>query len=112
MLTQVQDRRRHARMAFVCPVLLRDKRGRILFKGRTADVSPSGIKMMGPGPCTAVEGGFVWVELMAPNTRVTGPRRRVVKLRGHVRRVTDMGQWKSIIVILLESDFTTGMIMS
>jgi len=43
-MLHVQERRRHERVALVCPVVLKDKSGRVIFKGRSADISPSGIK--------------------------------------------------------------------
>lgn len=47
----------------------------------------------------------VWVELSVPSLRSTGPRRRIVKVQGAVRRVESMGDWRSIIVVVFETDF-------
>ncbi|HUU91664.1 MAG TPA: PilZ domain-containing protein [Phycisphaerae bacterium] len=104
-MLHVQERRRHDRLALVCPAVLRDKSGRVIFKGRTADISPCGIKVIGPPPAAVSEGLDVWVEMKVPNQRSTGPRVRVVKLCGYIRRVTDMGDWKCVIVVITEADF-------
>lgn len=102
----VQERRRQPRIAMVCPASLKDKSGRTLFRGRSVDVSPCGIKIVGPPPAAVRQGLEVWVELVAPSPRSTGPRTRLVKLRGEVHRVDDLGDWKSVIVIILENNFS------
>ena len=111
-MPQVKDRRRHARATLVCPVVLRDKAGRIIFRGRSADISPCGIKVIGPPPAKVSEGLDVWVEMRVPNPRSTGPRHRVVKLRGYIRRVTDMGDWKCVIVVITEANFPQSIFQS
>ena len=109
MLTVV-ERRRHPRTEMVCPATLRDKTGRIVFRGRSVDVSPCGIKVIGPPPAAVYEGLEVWVELTVPSVRSSGPRIRIVKIHGEVRRVTDIGGWKSVIVVVLENDFSTDLL--
>jgi hypothetical protein len=105
-MLRVKDRRRHPRSEVVCPAELRDKRGRLLFRGRSADVSPCAVKVIGPPPAAISEGMEVWLEVQTPNPGATGPRRRRIKLRGYVRRVTDIGDWKSVIVIIVENDLS------
>ena len=109
-MLRVKDRRRHARTEIVCPAVLRDKGGRILFRGRSADVSPAGVKLVGPPPAAVSVGMDVWLELKAPNPSPTGPARRRIKVPGFVRRVTDIGDWKSIIVIIMESELSPGLL--
>jgi len=110
-MAQVAERRRHARTQMVCPAVMRDTRGRIVFRGRSADVSPCGVKVVGPPPADVSEGKDVWLELHLPNPRSTGPRRRRLKLAGYVRRVTDIGTWKSVIVIITENRFSLDLLM-
>jgi len=86
--------------------VLKDKTGRVIFKGRSADLTPSGVKVVGPPPAAVSEGMDVWLEMKIPNPRPHGPRSRVVKHRGYIRRITDMGDWKSVIVVITESDLT------
>jgi len=109
-MLRVEERRRHDRVVMVCPAVVRDKTGRIIFRGRTADVSPCGIKVIGPPPAAVTEGLDVWLEIAIPNTVSSGPRSRVVKLRGYIRRITDMGEWKCVVVVVFESDFTLGLV--
>ncbi|KPJ69443.1 MAG: hypothetical protein AMK72_02845 [Planctomycetes bacterium SM23_25] len=104
-MLHVQERRRHERVVLVCPVVLRDKAGRTIFKGRTADMSPCGIKVIGPPPAAVSEGLDVWLDMKVPNPRSAGPRFRVVKLCGYIRRVTDMGDWKCVVVVITDADF-------
>ena len=105
-MLHVQDRRRHERMVFTCPVVLKDKAGRVIFKGRSADLTPCGVKVVGPPPAAVSEGMDVWLEMKVQNRRANGPRSRVVKQRGYIRRITDMGEWKSVIVVIIENDLS------
>ena len=91
------------------PAVLRDLSGRIIFRGRTVDVAPCGIKVIGPPPAAVTEGLDVWLELKVADPRTKSLRTRVVKLRGYIRRVTDIGDWKSVIVVILETDFSSGL---
>ena len=109
-MLQVKDRRRHARIEMVCPALLRDKRGRIVFRGRSADVSPCGVKVVGPPPAAVSVGMDVWLEMKTPNPSATGPAQRQIKVPGFVRRVTDIGDWKSVIVIIMENELSPDLL--
>ena len=92
--------------------MLRDKRGRLLFRGRSADLSPTGVKVVGPPPAAVSVGMDVWLEVKAPNPSSSGPRHRRIKVPGYVRRVTDIGDWKSVIVIITESDVSPGLFLA
>jgi len=109
-MLRVQDRRRHRRAARVWPAVLRDKSGRIIFRGRTIDISPCSVKVVGPPPAAVSEGMDVWLELRVPAAGASGPRQRRLKVHAFVRRVTDIGQWKCVIVVISESDFTPDML--
>ena len=111
-MLRVQDRRRHARTPVVCPATLRDKRGRILFRGRSADLSPNGVKVVGPPPAAISVGMDVWLEMKVPNPSSTGPRRRCIKVPGFVRRLTDIGDWKSVIVIITDNDVPSDLLLA
>jgi hypothetical protein len=106
----LRERRRHPRQALSCPAMLRDKAGRVVLRGRAADVSPCGIRIIGKGGGQLLEGEFVWVELAVPSLKSTGPRTRDVKMRGEVRRVDVMGEWRSVIVVIFETDFSSDML--
>ena len=104
-MLRVDERRRHERQILTCPVALLDKAGRVLLRGRAADIAPGGIRIIGKGGRPLDEGQLVWVELSLPRVRSAGPRTRIVKLAGEVRRVDVMGEWRSVIVIIFDSEF-------
>jgi hypothetical protein len=104
-MLRVDERRRHEREILTCPVVLRDMAGRALLHGRAADISPGGIRIMAKGGKPLEEGQQVWVELSLPSIRSTGPRTRIVKLAGEIRRINVMGEWRSIVVVIFESEF-------
>ncbi len=105
-MLHVKERRRHPRTALTLPAVIRDRTGRILMKGRSADVAPGGIRIVGRGGSPIRDGQDVWVDLVVPTMRATGRPERHVKLRGEVRRVQVMGEWRSVIVVVFETDFT------
>jgi hypothetical protein len=104
-MLRVDERRRHQRDLLTCPVTLRDKAGRVLFRGRSADIAPGGIRIMGQGGRPLEEGQPVWVELSLRRCRSTGQRTRIIKVSGEVRRVEIMGEWRSVIVIIFDTEF-------
>ncbi len=104
-MVRVKERRRHARYALAFPAVVRDKTGRVLLRGRTADIAPGGIRIIGRGGAALRDALRVWVELSVPQVRATGPRRRLVKLHGEVRRITIMGDWRSAVVVVFDSNF-------
>jgi hypothetical protein len=106
----LRERRRHPRQSLTCPAMLRDKSGRVVLRGRAADVSPCGIRVIGKGGAGLGEGEFVWVELTLPSIKSSGPRTREVKMRGEVRRVDVMGEWSSVIVVIFETDFSSDVL--
>ena len=109
-MPRVCDRRRHPRTPLACPAALRDKSGRLLFHGRAADVSPGGIRVIGSGGAELHEGQMVWVELSVPTLRDSGSRHRIVKMRGEVRRICLMGDWRSVLVVIFETDFSQNLL--
>ena len=104
-MPRVLERRRHVRSPLACPATLLDKGGHFLFRGRAVDISPCGIRIIGQGGPSLREGLVVWVELTVPSVRSTGPDHRTVKVSGEIRRISVMGSWKSVIVVIFESDF-------
>jgi len=103
--TRVEDRRRHNRTALACPAVIRDKGGRILLKGRSADVAPGGIRIIGRGGGVIREGQAVWVEISVEQPSARRRRFRIIKVRGQIRRISVMGEWRSVVVIVFDSDF-------
>ena len=78
-------------------------------RGRGTDVSAYGIRIVGPGSEALQEGAPVWVELTVPNPRASGPHVRIVKMHGEIRRVTDLGDWKGIVVVF-DSNFKRSLL--
>jgi hypothetical protein len=105
-MVRVQERRRHARCALAFPAVVRDKSGRVLLRGRTADIAPGGIRVIGKGGAALRDAQRVWVEMSVPQVKANGPRRRAVKLNGEVRRITIMGDWRSAVVVVFDSNFS------
>jgi len=108
-MPHVHERRRHDRTPLVYPVTVRDRIGRIVFRGRSSDVTPCGIRLIGPCGTGIRLGGQVWVELWVPNLRRRGPRNRVVKLQGEVRRTMNIGDWKGVVVVF-SSNFSPSLL--
>lgn len=104
------ERRRHPRTALCCPTVIRDTCGRVLQRGRAVDISPRGIRVVGPMGLPIRDGQPVWVEMSVPRPCRSGPKTRIVKLRGEVRRVEIMGAWRSVIVVLFDTDFSTHLL--
>lgn len=109
-MLRVDERRRHVRLALSFPALIRDRAGRVLLKGRSADIAPGGVRVIGHGGNGLRDGLEVWVELILPRVGSSGPRQRIVKLRGEVRRITVMGEWRSVVVVVFESDFANNLL--
>jgi len=105
-MPRLAERRRHSRTAISCPTVIRDTCGRVLQHGRAVDIAPCGIRVVGPSGLPIRDGQQVWVEMSVPRLRASGPKMRIVKLRGEVRRVQIMGAWRSVIVVLFETDFS------
>jgi len=108
-MRRVDERRRHERLVLDCPVALRDTAGRIVLRGRGTDISASGIRVVGPGGTALKEGSPTWVELGVPNPRASGPRMRLVKMRGEIRRVTDLGDRRAAVAVF-DTDFKRSLL--
>ena len=106
------ERRRRPRREVSCPAVLRDQSGRVLLRGRAADISPLGIRILGEGGGALREGQFVWVELTVPAVTLNRTRHRTVKMRGNVRRIEVMGNWRDVIVVIFESEFPNRLLGS
>jgi hypothetical protein len=104
-MPRVEERRRHTRSPLSCPARLLDKGGHLLFNGRAVDISAGGIRVIGEGGDTLHESLPVWVELVVRSVRTPGPGHRVVKVHGEIRRVSVMGEWKSVVVVIFDNDF-------
>ncbi|MBL7140777.1 MAG: hypothetical protein ISS74_07695 [Planctomycetes bacterium] len=91
--------------------MLRDRGGRIIFRGRTADIGPCSVKVVGPPPAAVSEGMDVWLEMRIPTAGASGPKQRRLKVQAYIRRVTDIGKWKCVIVVIAENDFAPDLLI-
>jgi hypothetical protein len=104
-MLRIRERRRHGRKPLSCPAVLRDKAGKLLLRGRAADVSPCGIRIVAKGGASLREEQDVWVELTVPSLRASGSGHRTVKMAGQIRRTHVMGEWRIILAVVFETDF-------
>jgi hypothetical protein len=109
-MPRVDERRRHTRSPLACPARLLDKSGHLLFNGRAVDISAGGIRIIGQGGPTLSETLPVWVELVVRSLRAAGPGHRIVKVHGEIRRISIMGEWKSVVVVIFDNDFLERML--
>jgi c-di-GMP-binding flagellar brake protein YcgR len=104
MLSQTTERRRSIRVPAVYPVVIRDRRGKVLGRGRTANISESGVFAMVSGRISP-RANQVVVELTVPAHGDAQPRRgdcRTVCYRCRVVRLQAMGRLLGIGVEFLE----------
>jgi hypothetical protein len=94
MTVMVRERRGTLRVAAAYPVVVRDRRGRIIAKGRTANISQSGIYLILPARTEITPGASFNLELSLPGIDNRGNlgARRTVNYRGRVVRVDPLGQ--------------------
>ncbi|MBN2581732.1 MAG: PilZ domain-containing protein [Planctomycetes bacterium] len=93
-MQEQRERRRHERTPLSCPARILDKRKRLLVKGKTADISASGVMILGPlikEPKLGSEVN-VEIELLLPSA----PKSRTISRTASVRRVQKMGEWTSV----------------
>ena len=109
-MPRVCERRRHTRLAISCPAAIRDRTGRLLLRGRAADITPCGVRILGSGGMPIQEGQDVWVELTVRGPRPLTSRPRIVKVRGQVRRVQVMGSWRSVLVVIFDTELPSRLL--
>jgi len=99
------DRRRNARVAAAHPVAIRDRRGRILLRGRTSDLSESGLFCLTEARRGLRLRGKVILEVTLPAGRPGRLRHsptRTVRYAGRITRTEEIGQAVGMAIELLE----------
>jgi len=88
------ERRKYPRVLVACPARVFDTRRRLLVRGKTVDISASGVRIMGPAVREAAAGSQVDVEidLLLPDSE----KLRQVERRAVVRRVEALGEWTAL----------------
>jgi hypothetical protein len=94
MTVMVRERRGSLRVAAAYPVVVRGRRGRIIAKGRTANISQSGIYVILPPRNEITPDASFNLELSLPGMDARGRlgANRTVNYRGRVVRVDQLGQ--------------------
>lgn len=105
MFTRVAERRRHLRIAAAYPAVVRDRRGRALARGRTANISESGVLVIvNLRPLPAVNQEFI-IDLTVPAVsaaRTRWPATRQVSYRCRAARVQTLGHLAGLGLEFLE----------
>ncbi len=105
MSVHVRERRRGSRMSVSHPVTLRDRRGRVLLRGRTSDISQRGLYCLTECRRGLRLKGRVMLEITLPAGRA--PRRRHATQRtarhaGRIVRVEEIGQLVGLAIELID----------
>jgi hypothetical protein len=108
---RVEELRRHERTPLDCSVRLLDNSGKVLVQGRACDVSKEGIRIAGQRRLPFHDGQACWVELSVPRPYKGGARRRIIKLKGDIRRASDTGEDRHVTVtVVLRSNFSPDLL--
>jgi c-di-GMP-binding flagellar brake protein YcgR len=101
---QTQDRRRSIRVAAAYPVSLCDDTWRILARGRTANISETGVSVVADARRGVPETGQVHVEITLPAEGKFVPGRRQMRIARYVCRIARVQQLGNLMGLGL--DFT------
>ena len=105
MSVRTTERRRNPRITAAHPVAIRDRRGRLLLRGRTAEVSESALTCLTNARRGLSIRGRVILDVALPAGRSPRLRHsplRTVRYAGRVVRTTEIGQLVSIVIELTE----------
>jgi len=110
-VNRVEELRRHERTTLDCSVRLLDNSGKVLVQGRACDVSSGGIRVVGERRLAFRDGQACWVELSVPRPYKGGPRRRIIKLMGDIRRGNGRGEDRRVTVtVVFRSNFSLDLL--
>jgi len=109
LVSRVHELRRHDRTPLACSVRLLDNSGKVLVQGDTCDVSAGGVRVTGERRLPIRDGQACWVELSVPRPYRGGPRRRIVKLMGSIRRCRGDDRHVTVTVVF-QSNFSPGLL--
>jgi len=99
------ERRRNARVAAAHPVAIRDRRGRLLLRARTSDISETGLFCLTEARRGLRLRGKVTLEVTVPagrRARLRHSRTRTVRYAGRIVRTEEIGQVVGMAIELLE----------
>jgi len=103
MTVRTDEKRRSVRMPAAYPVVLRDRRGRLLARGRTANFSETGVYVLVRPYKRILSGQELHIELTLPNSPFCHSRRdvRVVVYVCRVTRSEELGSLAGFGIELL-----------
>lgn len=105
MAVQTAERRQSTRVAAAYQAVLRTRRGKLLARGRTADISENGVFVVGRFPRGTPTVGEAVIELQIPDAATArGKRRpdRTVRFRCRIVRTAPMGDLLGVGIEFLE----------
>ena len=104
MMVRVEEKRHSIRMPAAYPVVVRDRRGNLLARGRTANVSEVGAYVLARGGRRVAEGQLALIELVLPASPLCRSRNqtRTVVYTCRIIRCEDLGSMIGLGVQLLE----------
>jgi len=103
MSVRTEERRCGRRLAGSYPVVVRDRRGRVLARGRTGNVSQTGLYLLADRPRDIRPERTVLVEIVLPvlaRHRLADGARRTVRYLGRVVRAEEVGQLIGVAIEL------------
>lgn len=105
MKLRTAEKRRSFRMAAAHPALIWDRRGRVLTQGRIANISETGVFIVGRCPKAPPEEGEVFVEIRLPATATARGKRqptRSIRYRCRLVRTRTLGHLVGLGVEFIE----------
>ena len=104
MTVHVDEKRRSVRMPAAYPVVVRDRRGRLLARGRTANMSESGVYVLARAGRAVSEGQSARIEMVLPTSPHCRSRNetRTVVYTCLITRCEDVGSMIGLGIQLIE----------
>ena len=99
---RTKERRASVRMPGSHPAMLSDAKGRMIGRGRTGNISESGVFVLVPGGRNVQIGATLRIQLELPRSPDHPRMKRRVLYNARVVRVEPMGEWRGVGLELLD----------
>ena len=103
------DRRRFPRFRFSVPITLRDEEREMLGTGQTVDVSNGGALLLIPSKLAPPIGSTVFAEMVVPESRSGGSKKRKVSSQARVLRHQSEQAGKLVVAIQFVEPLEPGL---
>jgi len=102
MSIRTAERRRSVRAVGAYPATLRDRRGRLIGRGRTANISETGVYVVIPNGRAVPTATTATLEMVLPevSSSANAPQ-RTVKYEVQINRTEKLGDWHGLGIELL-----------